>query len=54
MTRNANAQAPDAGTIKSIQIPPDLATSMAAPVRVTSFEGKGQTGAEIFAGMCQS
>ena len=54
MSRSAYAQSADTGTIQSIQIPADLRSSMAAPVRLGSYEGQGQTGAEIFAGMCKA
>ncbi len=52
MARSTHAQSADTGKIQSIQIPSDLVNSIAAPLRVGSYEGKGQTGAEIFAGMC--
>src|SRR5882672_870484 len=54
MARSTHVQSADTGKIQSIQIPSDLVNSIAAPLRVGSYEGKGQTGAEIFAGMCKA
>ena len=51
--RNVSAQDSAAGLIQSIQIPKALTTSLQSPVRMGSFEGKGQTGAQVFAGMCK-
>jgi thiamine pyrophosphate-dependent acetolactate synthase large subunit-like protein len=53
MAKSASAQS-SAGTIPSIQIPTDFSASMTAPIKPGSYEGHGQSGAEIFAGMCKA
>ena len=40
-------------SIPSIRIPPELATSLNEAPQPGAFEGKGMTGAQVFAGLCK-
>ncbi len=44
----------DASSILSIKIPREITESQAAPVNMGSYEGRGQTGAQIFAATCKN
>jgi acetolactate synthase-1/2/3 large subunit len=54
VTRGTQAKGEAAATIQSIQIPKDFVSSLSAPVHMGTFEGQGQTGAQLFAGVCKS